>query len=219
MTYGMHMPEAIALDWLQRAHVPLFLITYDLRLIWANGSAAELMARHELRVNPFGYVKSSNKGVECKADAVRQQLQAAIMQRETWADRSTVLTLTEFSSSVQLYELTVRGMALIGCALMMADEGAMDLSERLSQYGLTNTERKVVTMLVGGATAIEIARTSGSSLLTVRTHIKRAYEKMEVNSREKMFARLTGRAYAPSVEHRSAGRVGRPSDLSALAGV
>jgi DNA-binding CsgD family transcriptional regulator len=48
-------------------------------------------------------------------------------------------------------------------------------------------------MLAGGATAGEIARINGSSLLTVRTHIKRAYEKMEVNSREKMFARLMGR--------------------------
>src|ERR1700753_55399 len=108
MTYGMRMPEAIALDWLQRAHVPLFLITYDLRLIWANASAAELMARNELRVNPVGYLQSSNKGMEWKADAVRQQLQAAIAQRETWPGRATVLTLTEFSgSSVGLYELTV----------------------------------------------------------------------------------------------------------------
>lgn len=206
------MPEAIALDWLQRAHLPLFLITYDLRLIWANASAAELMTRHELRVNPFGYFRCSNKDIEIKVDAVRQQLLAVIAQRETWPDRATVLALTEFSgSNLGLYELTVSGMSLIGCAVMMADEGAKDLSERLSHYGLTNTERKVVAMLAGGATAIEIARASGCSLLTVRTHIKRAYEKMEVNSREKMFARLTGRASAPSVEHRSARPLDDPS--------
>src|SRR6185312_9004588 len=200
MSYGTRMPETVALDWLYRADVPLFLITPELRLVWINASAAALMRRLELHINPFGYLRSSNKDVELRAKDARQQLQAAIARRETWQGRATILTLAGFSGgTVRLYEFTIDGLALIGCAVMMEDEGAKDLSARLSQYGLTNTESRIIASLASGVTAIEIARANGSSLLTVRTHIKRAYEKMEVNSREKMFARLTGRALSPSV--------------------
>lgn len=194
------MPESVALEWLSRADIPLFLITPDMRLVWTNASAASLMRQLELHVNPFGHLRSANKDIELRAKDARQQLQAAIARRETWQGRATILTLTGFSGgTVRLYEFTIDGLALIGCAIIMEDEGAKDISVRLSQYGLTNTESKIITSLASGITAIEIARANGSSLLTVRTHIKRAYEKMEVNSREKMFARLTGRILSPSV--------------------
>lgn len=82
---------------------------------------------------------------------------------------------------------------LIGCTIMRSSQAVQDLTANLAQYGLTKTERKVVAMLAQGSTASEISRLNGGSLLTVRTHIKRIYAKMNVNSREKMFARLTHR--------------------------
>jgi DNA-binding CsgD family transcriptional regulator len=196
MVYAKQMPEAVAKDWLQRADLPLFLMTDDLRLVWSNASANALMTQYGLRVDPFGQIRSSSKDVTRKIESVQRQFQAAIARRQSWPCRTTTLVLTDFAGGVvRLYELMIDGMVLFGCAVMSEDEGAKDMAARLAQYGLTNTERKIVAMLAGGATAIEIAQASGSSLLTVRTHIKRAYEKMEVNSREKMFARLTSRSY------------------------
>jgi DNA-binding CsgD family transcriptional regulator len=203
----MRLPEAVAMDWLQRADMPLFIITADQRLVWTNTNAKALMARYELRVNPFGQLRSSNKEFERKAESVLRQLQAAIDRRRSWPCRTTTLTFAETpGGTVRLYELLLDGIVLIGCAVMAQDEGARDISVRLSQYGLTDTERKIVSMLAGGATAMEIASSRGSSLLTVRTHIKRAYEKMEVNSREKMFARLTCRSMSPAAAE-SQGRI------------
>jgi DNA-binding CsgD family transcriptional regulator len=107
------------------------------------------------------------------------------------------LTFSEFpQGTLQLCELSVGGSVLVGCSILVERDGRQDISVQLQQYGLTNTERKVISMLANGATANEIALTNGSSLLTVRTHIKRAYEKMQVNSREKMFARLTSRSFS-----------------------
>ena len=188
------MSEAIAIGWLERADVPLFLFTEDLRLAWKNMSGTILLNKLLLRVDAFGTIRSSRRDMEIKERAGRQQLRAAIDNRRAWKDGTIGLTLGDFPGArLHLYELTVNGSILIGCAVMVEDGAAQDMAAQLAKYGLTRTEGKVVSMLAGGATAGEIARINGSSLLTVRTHIKRAYEKMEVNSREKMFARLMGR--------------------------
>ncbi|HEY4076659.1 MAG TPA: helix-turn-helix transcriptional regulator [Rhizomicrobium sp.] len=188
------MSEAVAVGWLERADVPLFLFTEDLRLVWKNMSATILMNKLLLRVDAFGTIRSSRRDMELKERAGRQQLRAAIANRRSWKGGTTGLTLGDFPGArLHLYEMTVNGSVLIGCAVMVEDGAAQDMAARLAKYGLTRTEGKVISMLAGGATAGEIARINGSSLLTVRTHIKRAYEKMEVNSREKLFARLMGR--------------------------
>lgn len=194
MPFGTDMSEAVAIGWLERADVPLFLFTDGLRLVWKNISATMLMNKFFLRVDAFGIIRSSRRDMESKERAGRQQLRTAIENRGAWKDGTVGLTLADFPGArLHLYELTVNGSILIGCAVMLEDGAAQEMSARLSRYGLTKTEGKVISMLAGGATAGEIARINGSSLLTVRTHIKRAYEKMEVNSREKMFARLMGR--------------------------
>ena len=42
-----------------------------------------------------------------------------------------------------------------------------------------------------GATAAEAASDLGISLETARTHVRRAYAKLNVSSREEMFARIS----------------------------
>jgi DNA-binding CsgD family transcriptional regulator len=197
MLYGEQMLEAVAMGWLERANVPFFLITDNLKLVWTNKSAAHFMRQYSLRSDAFGFVKSSCKDTELRGCEVRRQLQGAIASRHAWPYGTTTLTFSEFpQGTLQLCELSVGGSVLVGCSILVERDGRQDISVQLQQYGLTNTERKVISMLANGATATEIALTNGSSLLTVRTHIKRAYEKMQVNSREKMFARLTSRSFS-----------------------
>lgn len=59
------------------------------------------------------------------------------------------------------------------------------------RFGLTKTEQAVVEKLLAGLSAEEIAEQSGSSPLTVRTHIKHAYHKLGVASRGELSAKLT----------------------------
>lgn len=194
MIDALNLLEGIAVSWLEQAVTPLVLLTENQRLIWANASAQELMARHALRVDALGYVKSDVRETNLKIQSVRRQVYEALQQRENWKSGMVMLTFPEIADCrVQLHEMMVRDTMLIGCSIMRGGQAVQDLTANLAQYGLTKTERKVVAMLAQGSTAAEISRANGGSLLTVRTHIKRIYAKMNVNSREKMFARLTHR--------------------------
>jgi DNA-binding CsgD family transcriptional regulator len=194
MMDALNLLEGIAVTWLEQAVTPLALLTENQRLIWANASAQELMARHALRVDALGYVKSDMRETNLKIQSVRRQVYEALQQRGSWKNGVVILTFPEIADCrVQFQEMTAHDTMLIGCTIMRSSQVVQDLTANLAQYGLTKTERKVVAMLAQGSTASEISRLNGGSLLTVRTHIKRIYAKMNVNSREKMFARLTHR--------------------------
>ena len=194
MMDALNLLEGIAVTWLEQAVTPLALLTENQRLIWANASAQELMARHALRVDALGYVKSDMRETNLKIQSVRRQVYEALQQRGSWKGGAVILTFPEIADCrVQFQEMTAHDTMLIGCTIMRSSQVVQDLTANLAQYGLTKTERKVVAMLAQGSTASEISRLNGGSLLTVRTHIKRIYAKMNVNSREKMFARLTHR--------------------------
>jgi len=191
---ALNLLEGVAVTWLEQAVTPLALLTENQRLIWANASAQELMARHALRVDALGYVKSDMRETNLKIQSVRRQVYEALQQRGSWKNGAIILTFPEIADCrVQFQEMTAHDTMLIGCTIMRSSQAVQDLTANLAQYGLTKTERKVVAMLAQGSTASEISRLNGGSLLTVRTHIKRIYAKMNVNSREKMFARLTHR--------------------------
>ena len=63
----------------------------------------------------------------------------------------------------------------------------VDLKEAL---GLTGSECQIILMLLGGHTAESAAKTLHIVLDTVRTHIRNAYAKLGVTSREGLFYRL-----------------------------
>jgi DNA-binding CsgD family transcriptional regulator len=64
------------------------------------------------------------------------------------------------------------------------------LADLRQAFGLTPSEREVARHLLEGRTADEAAGELGISLDTVRTHIKRAYAKLGVCSREAFFHKL-----------------------------
>lgn len=192
MQYGIPILNDVAKNWLEQVSISLFLVSDDLRVIWANASGRSLMKQLGLRLDSFGAIRGNTREVESAVQNSRRLLLHTIAGRASWKNGTTMLSLADYpKGQIQLYSLSINGMSLIGCAVTTAGSEAKDLSELLTEYGLTSTEKKVVRMLTRGATASEIARTNGSSLLTIRTHIKRIYAKMGVHSREKMFARLS----------------------------
>ena len=58
-------------------------------------------------------------------------------------------------------------------------------------FGLTPAEASIVKQLIAGARADVIANDLGISLDTVRTHIRRIYAKMNVQSREQLFSAVS----------------------------
>lgn len=65
----------------------------------------------------------------------------------------------------------------------MPDVGAL--------FGLTPSETRIMRGLVDGRRADKLAEELGVSIETVRTHIRRFYNKLGVNSREQMIAKVS----------------------------
>jgi DNA-binding CsgD family transcriptional regulator len=57
-------------------------------------------------------------------------------------------------------------------------------------FGVTPGEHLVLVQLLRGRSSSEIADATGKSVLTIRTHVKRAYGKIGVKTRGQLFARL-----------------------------
>jgi DNA-binding CsgD family transcriptional regulator len=94
--------------------------------------------------------------------------------------------------------LLVEAVALDGDAagpvgLMLRDlAGPIEIvcADLEPMFGVTPGEHGVVVQLLKGHSSREIADASGKSVLTVRTHVKRAYGKIGVKTRGQLFARL-----------------------------
>ena len=59
-----------------------------------------------------------------------------------------------------------------------------------SVFSVTPGEHQVVVQLLKGFSSRDIAQEFGKSILTVRTHVKRAYGKIGVKTRGQLFAKL-----------------------------
>jgi len=57
-------------------------------------------------------------------------------------------------------------------------------------FALTPTEHKIVRLLMQGHSVRAIAAMLGTSVLTVRTHLKRTYAKVNVGTKEQLFSTL-----------------------------
>lgn len=55
-------------------------------------------------------------------------------------------------------------------------------------YGLTPTEQQIIGLMIQGHSITEIAEELHKSVLTVRTHIKRTYLKLNVGTKEQLFS-------------------------------
>ena len=78
-------------------------------------------------------------------------------------------------------------------ALTLRDLNApveIECAELEPVFGVTPGEHQVLVQLLNGYSSREIAEQFGKSILTVRTHVKRAYGKIGVKTRGQLFARL-----------------------------
>jgi DNA-binding CsgD family transcriptional regulator len=66
----------------------------------------------------------------------------------------------------------------------------IECAELESMFGVTPGEHHVIVQLLKGLSSREIAEEFGKSILTVRTHVKRAYGKIGVKTRGQLFAKL-----------------------------
>jgi len=177
--------QALAV-WVEQERCARLLVDDNLRVLWMSAAAEGLMNLPNSLVIRNGHIRTRENRFDRQ---VRDLINGATSQVAT-------LCLYDAKNGQHLVLTGVRlgapAEALVGLTLLRAGEDfEFHLADLHSAFDLTQTEARVAYCLMDGHTAGETAEGLGVSLETVRTHIKRAYAKLGVSSREGFFHRLT----------------------------
>lgn len=178
--------DHILAGWLDGDLQPRILVDGDLGAHWVNPSAEALMRSDRSVLHRNGRIVPKDPRLERElrtfvAHATAQVSAQCMSNRET--GDQLVLAATR---------LPAPWSHLVGIILHhIGEEVTVRVADLRGPFGLTATEARVAEHLLCGETAEEVAVSLKVSLETVRTHIKRAYGKLGVRSRERFFYKLT----------------------------
>ena len=199
-----------AAKWFMGDRTPRIILSRDLRLLAVNRRASQLIAASGLLSIWDGQLLAARDSADLR-EAVATAGAVESTHLLGGADQGVLLTVGAASDgpdepvALTLHEITV--------------PVEIDASDLRQAFGLTRCEEGVVLGLLRGQSSREIAEETGRSILTVRTHFKRAYEKIGVRTQAQLFVRL--RSYTSTraaVEPSSADpppRSGRPRSRAA----
>ena len=177
--------DRILAGWLGGESRARVLVDRELAAYWVSDTAEALMQSERSVLHRNGRIVPKDPRLEGElrtfvAKATDELSTHCVANRET--GEQMVLAATR---------LPVPWSHLVGITLRHAGDHATILLADLRQpFGLTATEARVAGWLLRGCTAEETAKQLDVSLETVRTHIKRAYSKLGVRSRERFFNKL-----------------------------
>jgi len=169
--------------WADTNPLALAILGLDLVLVWENDAARAIFEDGRHLVRSGGKVACADKG---QAASLQTFLSGLGDGSGVWACRSQ-------DGSHLLVRADVLGLPGIEPAVVLtlcsAEARRPSLWADLTQvFGLTAAEAAIAKRLVGGDRAEIVARDLGVSLETVRTHIRRIYNKLSIGSREELFS-------------------------------
>ena len=172
--------------WVERERRARVLVDDALRVLWMSSSAEQIVSGPNSLLIRNGHIRTRENRFDHR---LRELINGASSQ-------TSACCLHDAKTGEHLVLTAVRlsppSDDMVGLTLLRAsDDFPFDLADLHSAFGFTQTEARVACCLMGGHTAGETAEDLGVSLETVRTHIKRAYAKLGVSSREGFFHRLT----------------------------
>lgn len=167
--------ERIVWSWASDDHRSRMVLHRDRHLVWANGAARELLAQGE-------HLTVSNGIVSAHA---HEQAEFARFCLDLRARASHCIAIASLPVLVIEGVPTVDDLLVLTCQLRSAGERRWAPFEAV--FGLTPSEHRVITALLDGEDVGSFAMRSGISVLTARTHVRRAYAKIGVSNREQLF--------------------------------
>ena len=178
-------PGGLYLTWLARDFQPRVLVSGPASVLWMNDAAAvqlQLKRDVELRGNSLAMTDPSHQA------GLEKFLAICGGELGTWSvpradgDGHLLFRAQGLSRSPPRCGVTFYGSGTEFTA-RYAD------IERI--FGLTRAEQGVLLRLLDGFDAQHIAKLDGVSIETTRSHIRSIYLKIDVNSREGLFHRLS----------------------------
>lgn len=173
---------SLALAWLDHDYTPRCVLAGDLTLLWANIAARSALAkRRDIEIRDgalfttrpqhqselLAFIHSSGAGIStlCLPRSSGKGHLLLRGQRLSWADSPAF------------------GVSFFGTGEDYVHRYAdLDVA-----FGLTQAENKVLLGLLDGHDVEQLTRLLGVSVETVRSHIRKIYQKIGVNSREALF--------------------------------
>lgn len=177
--------ENILAAWVDGESRARLVVDEHLAVYWLSASAEAFLRRDQALVYRNGRLAPRDPRLE-------QSLRRFLANT---SDRLTSECVTNPDTGEHLVLTAVRVQQpwqnVIGLTLHHAGERFdVALADVRQAFGLTRSERQVALHLLHGLTAEETSRELNVTLETVRMHIKRAYAKLGVSSREAFFHRL-----------------------------
>jgi DNA-binding CsgD family transcriptional regulator len=181
-------PDAAAYfeTWVRAYSAPAMLVTLDLAVLWTNGAAVAMLESGEPFTVAGGRIACTDKA---QAADLRSFLRDLDREPRVWIYR----TLDGQSLLVRGESIRPAGEAP-GAALMIYPAGASTRyvwGDFGQVFGLTRAEVSIVKRVIGGERADVMAEDLGVAVETVRTHIRRTYNKLSINSREQLFSLIS----------------------------
>jgi DNA-binding CsgD family transcriptional regulator len=179
------LEQALA-HWIEVDGRARVLVDDALRVCWINPSAESLINGPDSLLIRNGHIRTRENRFDRQ---LRELIDHATSQMSTCCLRDAKSGEHLVLTAVRLSEPSEE---MVGLTVQRANENfPFRLADLHAAFGFTETEGRVAYQLMCGHTAEETSQELGVSLETVRTHIKRAYAKLGVSSREGFFHRLT----------------------------
>jgi DNA-binding CsgD family transcriptional regulator len=184
------LSEWAAQDWREwasssfiRDRVPRIIVTRNLKVLAVNARAMDVITATKVLSIAGGQLAAT-------ADLAMAKLRHAA---RTAGERESLQLLGQMDSGVLLTAGAVSDAPTEPVTMTLRDTSAptgIECADLCAIFGLTPGEQAVILGLLSGQSPPEIADQTGRSVLTVRTHLKRAYAKIGVCSHARLFARL-----------------------------
>ena len=171
-------------QWFAQDVVARLVVDRDLVVLAANQRAERLLEAHGAFGLRDGALWARDRRLVVDLAVVVAEAGASPCLRVVGAETGTALL-------VEAIAFGAEASGAVGLVLRdLAAPVEIECAELEPMFGVTPGEHQVIVQLLKGHSSREIAEASGKSVLTVRTHVKRAYGKIGVKTRGQLFARL-----------------------------
>jgi DNA-binding CsgD family transcriptional regulator len=170
--------------WFSQDAAARLVIARDFTVLAANSNAVALIEFSGIVSLRDGSLATRDRRAAAELQSIVADAQSAPRLGIVGAGGSAALLVDAFA----LGEEPESPIALLLRDLHVSAE--IDCADLESMFGVTPGEHQVIIQLVKGYSSREIAEQFGKSILTVRTHVKRAYGKIGVKTRGQLFAKL-----------------------------
>lgn len=178
--------DSLLLRWLAEENKARLIVNAALKLIWANRAGQKLLEDGILLKNDGQRITATSDELRIKIEqAVKSKTpESTILQQRDEVGNENILVRVKILQEAE--DRVYFGLQVL-CHALIPDGWLRSLSEH---FQLTRKQSEILRHLIAGKSMAETAFAMAISIETARTHVRDVYAKLNVSSREELFARV-----------------------------